>query len=363
MRGRVMRRSVLRIVGVMFLVSMLAIPATVAAATPQITITPTQGPNGTAFVLTGAGFTANTTYYLRIAAQDGSGNINIPDPSVKSTADGFLLRGFSFGSNTPAITFIATIASAPTGGQVLATTTFTLTGPNGAKPGPQVVITPSEGQAGDPPGGTRFAVTGTGFAPNSTYNFRVSSEDRTTVLNFGNADITSDELGVLLSVFNLAGARPAGVYIAEVLSKGATPTVVASATFRVTSGATAPSPSPSATPAPSLSATPSPSPSATPAPSPSASPRPSATPAPSPSASPTPTPRPSPSPSPRPTPLPSPSPPAPPPTGNGGFLPGLPNTGGGGMASAREEYGVPLLGLGIVVGTVVATYTLRRRAA
>ena len=103
---------------------------------------------------------------------------------------------------------------------------FNLTGPNGAKPGPSVVITPSQAK-----GGTTFILTGTGFAPNTGYTLRVQSEDRKLTINFNNSDIKSDADGVILTGFSLASARPAGVYIAEVVSKGANPAVLAGAKF------------------------------------------------------------------------------------------------------------------------------------
>ena len=79
-----------------------------------------------------------------------------------------------------------------------------------------------------------------------------------------------------------------------------------------------------------------PTPSASPTPAPSVAPSPSASPTAAPSQ--TPTPRPSVIPTatvmPRPSQSPAPTPPA---TGNGGFLPGLPNTGGGGGLNAADN--------------------------
>jgi hypothetical protein len=212
----------------------------------QITITPRQGPNSTLFVVTGIGFTANTTYYLQIASQDGKAAINFDDASTRSDADGVLLAGFSFGSAVPAGSYTARIATAVSGGPALATTSFTLTGTSGARPGPDVVVTPSQGRGGD-----TFILTGTGFAPNATFSLRVQTEDRQTTISFNNSDLESDADGVILSGFSLSAQRPTGAYIVEVLSKAATPAVLASTTFSLTGATTAPTPVTSATPSPS----------------------------------------------------------------------------------------------------------------
>ena len=192
----------------------------------QITISPQQGPNGALFVVTGVGFAPNTTYYIRVASPDGQRQINFDDAKMQSDEDGIVLAGFSFEAATPAGTYVASVATAATGGTVIATVQFNLTGPNGAKPGPSVVITPSQAK-----GGTTFILTGTGFAPNTAYTLRVQSEDRKLTINFNNSDLKSDADGVILTGFSLASARPAGVYIAEVVSKGANPAVLAGAKF------------------------------------------------------------------------------------------------------------------------------------
>ena len=205
-------------------------PAPAASPAPragtQITIAPQQGPNGALFVVTGVGFTPNTLYYLRVASQDGKSQVAFDDPTTKADADGVVIAGFSFGGSVPAGVYQASVNTAATGGQTLASATLTLTGTNGAKPGPAIAITPSQGKGGD-----TFILTGVGFAPNTTYTLRVQSEDRKTTINFNNSDVSADSDGVILSGFSLATSRPAGVYIAEIISKGGTPTVLTGATF------------------------------------------------------------------------------------------------------------------------------------
>ena len=58
-------------------------------------------------------------------------------------------------------------------------------------------------------------------------------------------------------------------------------------------------------------------------------------------------------------------PPSPPPTGSGGYLPGLPNTGGGGMSGGGTSgHGELLIGLALVASTALALgVVVRRRVA
>jgi len=406
-----MRTRALRLAGLFgLLLGLLALP-TVALAAPQITITPKQGPTSTLFLVSGVGFAPSTTYYLRVAPQGGGTPVAFDDASATSDADGVIIAGFSFGGGVPAGPYTASITSTLNGGTVLASTNFTL---GGAKSGPDIAITPAQGKGGD-----TFILTGTGFAANTTYTLRLQSENRQTTIALNRSDVASDADGTIVSGFSLAASRPAGNYIAEVLTKDAAPTVLAGTTFALTGAAA--SPSPSASPAPSPSASPAPAPTATasPSPSPSASPLPSPSPTAtaSPSASPSPAPSPSASPSPSPTavaptavspttvppttvpptmtPRPSPSAtlpiaptvsptkmptataiaPTPPATGNGGFLPGLPNTGAGGMVAVAQDTGtdiatpaatpreLPLLGLAMLIAASAVTVGVVRRRA
>lgn len=386
-----MRTRALRLAGLFgLLLGLLALPA-VALAAPQITITPKQGPTSTLFLVSGVGFAPSTTYYLRVAPQGGGTPVAFDDASATSDADGVIIAGFSFGGGVPAGPYTASITSTLNGGTVLASTNFTL---GGAKSGPDIAITPAQGKGGD-----TFILTGTGFAANTTYTLRLQSENRQTTIALNRSDVASDADGTIVSGFSLAASRPAGNYIAEVLTKDAAPTVLAGTTFALTGAAA--SPSPSASPAPSPSASPAPAPTATASPSasPSPAPSPSASPSPSPTAvaptavpptavppttvPPTMTPRPSPSatlpiaPTVSPTKMPTATAiaPTPPATGNGGFLPGLPNTGAGGMVAVAQDTGtdiatpaatpreLPLLCLAMLIAASAVTVGVVRRRA
>ncbi len=213
----------------------------------QLTISPQQGPNATLFILTGTGFAPNTTYYLQIINRDNGAKIKFDNAVAKSNSGGIITGGFSFGGNVAAGPYTANIATAADGGTILATTNFTLTGATGAKPGANIVVTPPQGAVGG-----RFVITGTGFTAKTTYTLRIQTENRQTTINFDNTDVASDADGVILSAFTLAAARPVGVYIAEIISKGGTPQVVTGVKFTLTApSATTPAPSPQPLPAPS----------------------------------------------------------------------------------------------------------------
>ncbi len=235
-------------------------PAPAPLPGAQLTISPQQGPNGTLFVVTATGLAPNTSYFLQLINRDTNTRITFDNAAAKSNANGIIIGGFSFGGNVPAGSYAANIATAAEGGTILATTNFTLTGATGAKPGPNIVITPPQGAAGG-----RFALTGTGFTVKTTYTLRIQTENRQTTVNFDNSDVVSDADGVILSTFTLAAARPAGVYIAEIISKGATPQVMTGVKFTLTA-ASAGTPTPSSQPSPSTQPAPAPSPSTSPAP-------------------------------------------------------------------------------------------------
>ncbi len=213
------------------------IPAPLPGA--QLTISPQQGPNSTLFVVTGSGFAPNTTYYLQVINRDSGARIPFDKATTKSNANGLLADAFSFGSNVPAGPYAANIATTAESGTILATANFTLTGANGAKPGPHLVVTPPQGQAGG-----RFVITGTGFAAKTTYTLRIQTENRQiTVVN--STDVITDADGVLLVPFAPPTTASPGVYIVEIIGKGANPQVITGVKFTLTAAsAGTPAPSP-----------------------------------------------------------------------------------------------------------------------
>lgn len=229
-----MRTMRIRCAGVVILLGLLSLPTVVSAA-PQITISPQQGPNGALFVLTGVGFAPSTTHYLRVAAQDGTRTIAFDDPMVESAGDGVIYADFRFGDAVPAGTYVATIATAATGGGIVASATFAITGIGGDIPGPHIAITPAQAGSDD-----LFLLTGTGFAPGSSYTLRIQSENRQATVPLTDPGLRADPDGVVLAGFALDAARGAGTYIAEVLTTGGSPMVVASGTFTLASAIPSP---------------------------------------------------------------------------------------------------------------------------
>ncbi len=201
------------------------------AATPrtpaQLTISPQIGPNSTMFAVTGAGFVPNNTYYLRVTNVDNGARIIFDDTVVTSSNTGIIATEFSFGSTVPAGTYTASIATAPNGAALVATANFVINGPDGMKPGPNLVVTPPQGQPG-----ARFIVTGTGLAPKTAYDVRIRPESGQAAI-VSAAAIATDEDGILYFPFNPPLATPAGTYIAELLRQGSATQVVAAVRFTI----------------------------------------------------------------------------------------------------------------------------------
>lgn len=76
-----------------------------AAAAPQLTVTPNEGPTNTIFIVTGTGFAPSTAYYFLVSSQDGKVEIVFEDP-ITATSAGII------------ITSIKSLAIFPVGGYV-----------------------------------------------------------------------------------------------------------------------------------------------------------------------------------------------------------------------------------------------------
>lgn len=181
------------------------------------------------FAVTGAGFVPNSTYYLRVTNVDNGARIIFEDTAVTSSNTGIIATEFSFGTTVPAGTYTASIATAPDGAALIATVNFVIDGPDGARPGPNLVVTPPQGQMG-----ARFIVTGTGLAPKTAYAVRIRPE-RGTAAIISAAALSTDEDGILYFPFNPPLATPAGTYIAELLRQGSDTQVVVAARFTLIS--------------------------------------------------------------------------------------------------------------------------------
>jgi len=200
-------------------------PAPTPRTPAQLTISPQMGPNSTMFAVTGAGFVPNSTYYLRVTNVDNGARIIFQDTAVTSSNTGIIATEFSFGTTVPAGTYTASIATAPDGASLVATVNFVINGPDGAKPGPNLVVTPPQGQPG-----ARFIVTGTGLAPKSAYDLRIRPANGQAVM-VSAAALSTDEDGILYFPFNPPLATPAGSYIAELLRQGGDSQVIVAARF------------------------------------------------------------------------------------------------------------------------------------
>ena len=211
------------------------IPSTVPSPAPlpttpaALTISPQIGPNGTLFAVTGTGFVPNNTYYLRVTNVDNGARIIFDDTAVTSSNTGIIATEFSFGTTIPAGTYTASIATALNGAALVATVNFMLNGPDGMKPGPNLVVTPPQGQPG-----ARMIVTGTGLAPKTAYDIRIRSENGSAVIVSTSA-LSSDEDGTLYFPFNPPPATLPGSYVAEIMRQGSDSQVIVAARFALKS--------------------------------------------------------------------------------------------------------------------------------
>lgn len=227
--------------------------------------------------------------------------------------------------------------------------------PLSALAAPQITISPGSGAVNDD-----FNVAGGGFDPNVAYTFRVQSQDRQITVANSTTFVRVAADGTFANTFRITNpARAGSTYFGEVLTAD-TQTVVAGATFVLTGAAATPSAAPSPSPttvaptatAPTATAPVAPTAIATVAPTTVA---PTATAVAPTAVAPTavvPTAVP---PTVAPTQTPRPAPTATMPT-----MPGLPNTGGGGMSGGD---GGLLVGLGLVVSAAIAFGVARRRRA
>lgn len=299
--------------------TLTAPPAPPIKTKPEIKVTPQAGATTMRFLLTGVGFgppNVSGRIYFQVQSRANEKYLEFENPVVSPTSDGLVVGSISFDGSLPNGTYLAKVASAPTGGTVFASYEFRVDSTLPVKPA--ISITPSFGPAGDPTaGGTTFLLAGTGLTPNAVYTLEVASADGRTTLEFDDPTVQADggikrtengpvepNSGALVQALSFDAGLPTGAYVARLRS--AAGAVVAETSFGI--GTSAPSPQPSGTP----------------------------------------------------------TIPSPPPTGNGGALPGLPNTGGGGAATtapASPDLGLAVGGLAIVICVAVGSALRRRRAA
>ena len=134
---------------------------TVYAVNPQVSVSPTSGPQGTTFSQPGSGFTPNSTATLYFNGPDG------PEVVTGKATDGNGSYTHSWLCDLcPAGTY-SYYAEDDTTGQQSNTVNFTVYAVN-----PQVSVSPTSG-----PQGTTFSQPGSGFTPNSTATLYFNGPD------------------------------------------------------------------------------------------------------------------------------------------------------------------------------------------
>jgi hypothetical protein len=111
--------------------------------------------------------------------------------------------------------------------------------PGGASPSPspsasplpnaRLSVTPDQG-----PNSTLFIVTGTGFAPSTTYYLQIARQDGSSQVAFADPSLASSSQGLIAEGFKLGQTAPAGDYVARITSAANGGTTFASANFRLT---------------------------------------------------------------------------------------------------------------------------------
>ncbi len=160
-----MRLLTKRLIGLVLLLGLLLVPATVLAA-PTITISPAAVPRGGEVTVTAGGFAPNAAL---MAVLEVAGGRRVPVADLAAAADGTLRFTFRIPTSVPVVpTTVALLLLARADQTVLARGELTITD---APPvtAEQVTITPPSG-----PVGTRFVATGTGFTPGAALRLVVT---------------------------------------------------------------------------------------------------------------------------------------------------------------------------------------------
>ena len=121
------RQTTVRLVGVLFLLVLLALPTT-ALAQATLTIAPSSGPAGTSFSITGSGFPANDRL---IGVVLGPNNEVMARNEVTTDASGAISLTYDSSGDAPGQ---YTVGIGRADGTVLASGTFTVTAGAGAMP-------------------------------------------------------------------------------------------------------------------------------------------------------------------------------------------------------------------------------------
>lgn len=198
------RKMVASTIGLLLVLGLLALPpAAGAQAAPAITVTPTSGPPGTAFAITGTGFTPNSTVVIVLETTGAVGN-RTPEPeeTIRVGTDGRFRHADTRLTNAPASAVPAqydfVILASPTRAE-LARATVTLTSPRGEA----LAVSPTSGAAG-----TRFVVTGGGFTAGETLLYRVLDPQQRSVVPTGQLQVGAD--GRFQVAIDSSGFAPAG---------------------------------------------------------------------------------------------------------------------------------------------------------
>jgi hypothetical protein len=195
--------------------------AAFTVTTATLVLTPNVGPVGTNIVLSGGGYSPSLVYYYCYSLTNGGACISL-NKTFTATAGGAIPAGTSIDKFNLPPTWIEVVQA---GTNVVATAQFTVTTAT-------LVLSPSSG-----PAGTRVTLTGTGYAPSTTYTVCLA------------ATVGSCASGTTFTTASGAGGQPipggttftvplvtvAGSYFIDVSQTPRSTNLVSDAAFTVTS--------------------------------------------------------------------------------------------------------------------------------
>lgn len=219
-RNEAMVLPISRAMGCLLLLALLVVPTPVLAA-PALTITPSETAPGGTVVVSGSGLTANTT--LSIAVQAGGQQVAVLASEVRVAADGTFRMTARVPALAPPGTYdVVAISSADQ--TELARGKVTVTNAPSVAP-EQVSIAPTSG-----PAGTRFVLTGRGFAAGASLIYGIVVNRQPVVL--GQVQVGAD--GSVTASFDSSGIPPGQYQLFVATGAGIPP--LAGTTFTVTAG-------------------------------------------------------------------------------------------------------------------------------
>jgi len=233
-----------RLLGVLLLLAGLAALSRgpVVAAAPALSVTPTSGPVGTTFDVSGSGFPPQVRLTYAVIDPTGarfpgvlSGASRQADNTASASGSFIVITPWFAEVGESAGVYTATVALAADPANILASVTFTVVGSGGAASAtvagavPSITVAPAAG-----PTGGGFTIVGEGLAATTTY---VLVNTDANGIEAGRGQVGTDPNGRFSTVYHSKGDAP-GAYTVALVPLGSGPALVTAAyTVRAPGGA------------------------------------------------------------------------------------------------------------------------------